>query len=964
MRVQLLGPVTAYDEAGSPLPLGGTKQRALFADLALAWPRSRSTEQLIDLLWGDDPPASAKNAVQVYVTGLRKVLAPEKVGIARVSAGYALQGAGLDIDLTRFTVLLAEGRAALRTGEHQRAAQRLAKALSLWSGDPLDGMDDSAGHRQARDVLVVQRLSGWVDLADSLLRCGRPDEAVAVATALLTQHPLDERGWIALATGHYRAGRQSEALQACRRVRRLLADELGTDPSTAVVTLESQILRHELPAGGAAPAASSERPLPGLPDPFVGRDALVAELVQRVTDGQRLITLVGLGGMGKTTVAKAVALRTRDLGTDVLFAELETQVDTGSAVLELCSQLGAEAGDRPEESLAEAARGRLVVLDNVEQIPGLGPVLTRLLRASAGVQLILTSRRPLRVREEQVVAVPPLSHHSPVGSRSPSEDLFWARARAVRRALPQQDSLAAVRDLCVLVGGSPLAIEIVAGRMRTLTPQQLLTRLEVRQTSLLDTSGPSDLPERQASLGTVLEDTVELLDGVATRLLERLGSYEGWVSLELLEATTQGAIGGDFLLALDELSDLGLVSLDDHGRLRLTGPVRAYAGSRDSRVGCDREMVVGALALAQQVAPSLVGRSAAAGLARLRRDAETLDTALRSALAHGWHAEVADLTLALHRYWLLSGRVSYGRTQLAAVLADATVYVEVSRIRLQILAGTFASYLGDDHTTDELAPALAAAEDAGLPPDRILVNGWCCLAAHHANRAELESAWRCSERAKLAAAAAGDPTLVTLARDLDGHVATYAGDRARGLAAKLGGIADARHSGDDYDLIVLLAGAAEDLIQLDRPEEGLALAEEAFERATLMDAGPLVTYVVLMRGWALAVCGQTAAACGGLREALRLGSEQHGSPVTVADATFALAACAADLGRDHDSARLFGAAEGLYADASIAGADRHTPSINDQRRRLVDRLGEAQFAVYAALGASDPGRRVAQVLDR
>ena len=301
MAIRLLGPVTAT-AGGQGLAIGGPKPRATLSVLALAAPRACSMDHLVDALWGESPTASARNAIQVNVTGLRKALGPHGVTIERVGDGYRL-GGDFSVDAHHFDELVAQGRAALRVGDAPRSVESLTAALGLWEGQPYQGVDAAAFVDAARQHLDATRGAALTDLAHAQLRTGDPRGAAATATDLLADHPYDESAWSALATAHYLAGQQDQALETCRKARAVLVDELGVDPTAGLAELESQILNHALPdprkpASEPLPA-SSPLPLPSLPDPHVARDDVVAEVRTRLEEGQRLVTLVGMGGLGR-----------------------------------------------------------------------------------------------------------------------------------------------------------------------------------------------------------------------------------------------------------------------------------------------------------------------------------------------------------------------------------------------------------------------------------------------------------------------------------------------------------------------------------------------------------------------------------------------------------------------------------------------------------------------------------------
>ena len=975
-ELRLLGPLEVHaDDPRTPIDqrLGGAKQRGVLAQLALSTPRPVRTDQLIDGLWADDPPPTARNAVQVYVTGLRKVLVSQGFSLDRAGDSYVLRGEG-NVDVSRFAALASAGRAALRTGRHERAAEVLTEALSLWHGRPLDGLDALPFVATARAALEEDRVSALRDLATANLRLGRFDESVRVAEAVLREHPYDETAWSTLVLAHYHAGRQEAALATCRQVRQVLLDDLGVDPTPALAELEGQVLRHEVPKPSAAGDSVADGgrppelpPLPSLPPAFVGRGALIDQIQTSLQGGSRLVTLTGLGGMGKTTLAVALAHRLRESGSRVVFCPLETEVDAASAFARACRLVGVEPGEDPVSALGGGFDG-VVLLDNAEQVKGLPAEIDRILVQHASPSLLVTSRRPLGTPSENVVAVPGLTtssdlstdrtHSATAVSTPEAVELFVAVSRRVGGNFDAKDSFSAMEQLCVMLEGIPLAIELAATRTRTLTPDQLLERLGDRRVSLLHGPGDGGPRARQASLAAVLDDTTRALSAQALRLLEVLGSVEGWVSFELLEEAAGEWVGGEVLSALDELVVDGL-AVADGGRVRLRTPVRDYAHSLGPRNQLDAGIDHAVLALAERHGPTLDGRQAPRALELLRRDEDSLLTALNRSSED--RAEVAvRLIRAAHRYWLLTGRLAEAVITIDRVLAIPAL-ARADRAWLDVLAGTYQSYLEDTGTAHRLAAALQRAADLDLPPDRVHVNGWCTRAAGCAIRDEYDLAELAFRRAKALAARSAEPALEALVNDLEGFLASHTGDHERALEATLRSLEDARRSGDVYALANLLVMTADNLTQLGRTQEGAMMADEAVERAVESGNGIVGLHALLARGTCRALLGEVAQGEGDLLEALGLGFERYPHIVAVADALFTLGACAAARHRDEEAARRFGAAAALYEDHGVDPTSRTCAAVVALQDDCRHRLGEA-YRSLAALGQADPQRVIHTLL--
>ncbi|MDQ4097869.1 MAG: winged helix-turn-helix domain-containing protein, partial [Actinomycetota bacterium] len=328
LRFGVLG-VLDVAAADGPIDLRGPKLRALTAVLALNPNQVVSADRLIEALWGDDPPSTAPNTLQTYVSRLRTAVGP---GVVETRApGYVLAVDREQIDAFRFERLVGEAIAAFAAGDADRASALLEDALGLWRGEPLAefAFDDFAQLQIVR--LQEARLTATEEWAEAQLALGRHAETVPTLSALVAQHPLRERLCAQLILALYRSGRQSDALRSYAELRRNLGDELGIEPTPALRRLEEAVLlqRSDLewegPApevraarAGTAPAAvRQDTPLPPrfvrTDEPFVGRERelalLVAEQHRAAEDGPRLVLLEGEPGVGKTRLAAELGLR-------------------------------------------------------------------------------------------------------------------------------------------------------------------------------------------------------------------------------------------------------------------------------------------------------------------------------------------------------------------------------------------------------------------------------------------------------------------------------------------------------------------------------------------------------------------------------------------------------------------------------------------------------------------------------
>jgi DNA-binding SARP family transcriptional activator/tetratricopeptide (TPR) repeat protein len=303
MEFRILGPLEVVEQ-DAPLRLGGGKQRALLAVLLLHANEVVSTDRLVDELWGEDRPPTAAKIVQIYVSQLRRLLADGALLTRR--PGYVLRVEPADLDVARFEQLAAEAR----TSEPAAAAEKLREALALWRGPPLADFAYEQFAQTEIARLEELRLTAVEARIDADMELGRHPELVAELDALVSEHPLREglRGQLMLAL--YRCGRQAQALDAYRRGRRLLADELGLEPREELQELEKAILVHDPSLNSltlAPPAEPAQRPTPRPGSVFIGRQRELGELLEGLEDAVagrgRLFLISGEPGIGKSRLA-------------------------------------------------------------------------------------------------------------------------------------------------------------------------------------------------------------------------------------------------------------------------------------------------------------------------------------------------------------------------------------------------------------------------------------------------------------------------------------------------------------------------------------------------------------------------------------------------------------------------------------------------------------------------------------
>ena len=324
LEFRILGTLEA-SENGQVLDLGALKQRALLALLVINANRVVSTDRILEELWGDEAEGK-ENALWVYISRLRSVLEPDRSDRGESTVlltrdhGYTLLAEPSSVDALRFESEVGQARSLMKD-DPQAASAMLGEALALWRGPALEEFAYEEFAQREISRLEELRLGGLEDRIDSDLRIGLAGELVSELEALYEEHPLRERPVGQLMLALYRAGRQAEALRAFERFRRTLGEEMGIDPSPELHRLEEQILLHDSrlrPLGErrspvrSAAGAEVANPFKGLRSfveddaaDFFGRDRLLADVIRRIVDGERLIALVGPSGSGKSSAVRA-----------------------------------------------------------------------------------------------------------------------------------------------------------------------------------------------------------------------------------------------------------------------------------------------------------------------------------------------------------------------------------------------------------------------------------------------------------------------------------------------------------------------------------------------------------------------------------------------------------------------------------------------------------------------------------
>jgi predicted ATPase/DNA-binding SARP family transcriptional activator len=995
----LLGPLEVRCDSG-PIALRRGRSRTLLISLLLRVGRVVPTHVLIDDVWREQPLSGPANALQGQVSYLRRVLRLSSTGPApalRTTAeGYVLDVDPASVDVRRFERQVSTAAERLGNpmcGDAEAALSELRSALELWRGEPLQ---DVAYEPFA--VVEVQRLRELRAAAleyeiDALLLLGKHEQAVPSLRQLIAEHPLRERFRAQLVLALYRWGRQADALREFDATRALLVEELGVEPGPDLRRLQRAVLEQDPvldwvrpvePAGPAAPPATEEahagpsRPR-GLPAPttrLVGREREITRIDNAFADN-RMVTLTGPGGVGKTRLALAVA-QAQAARRPVWLVELANVGDETVVLFEIARAVGVATHADPLESLAVGIGNQpgLLVLDTCEHlIDACAAAAHRLLRACPALDVLATSQQPLAVAGEVAWPVPPLAVPSPDAPFDEVGDaeavrLFYERSRAVRPGFELDASNAPdVAAICRVLDGLPLAIELAAARIKVLSPAGILTRLDDRFALLRRVGRAFDV--RQQSLRAAIEWSHDLLDRDQRRFFDRLGVFAGRFTFDAASAVAADGLAADPLDLMSAMVERSLVVTDGDDSYRMLDSLRVFALDRLDRSPGE-------------------GNAARARLARwLAEFSEATETHLRAAdrqvALDELRAEVPNLRAALE--WSFTS----GDRMIGVRLACSLVW--------------FWGWVGANEEANRWLQL--ALETTGLDNQRQarLLEG---IAMHAFAPGEIAAGQRAAQEAARLWAEAGMPHRGFAALVYQGLSERLQGELDSAAATHDRAITIARDNRDEWGLAVALywrAATAAD--QHDDPlaasllDEALSLAEGAGDRRAVgsivhqlgrialrggdadraLDLAQRAMAIHEAIGWNEGVAGALEALGNALvarglpteavaiqRRSLQIATEL-GLPHAITKALEGLAGALAATGNPGTAAEILGSAGAMRSQKDVPAHVTQRRAVADIESRLRDRLGDQTFEAAfrrgerleppAVIAASDPGDRSA-----
>jgi predicted ATPase/DNA-binding SARP family transcriptional activator len=727
-------------QTGTPVALPRRQMRALLYRLAIAL-QPVAREQLYFLFWPDIPDAAARRNLTVLLNQLRQAL-PSPTALRSTGDTVLLDPALFHVDTVVFTEALAQ---AAQRGD----LEPVAEAVKLYAGPFLDGFSLPASEEfdawvaQERRIWERRYLDALAMLVDGYATRGDYPQAIAAAQRALAVDELAEEMHRWLITLYAMTGDRSAALRQFEHCVVVLERELGVSPLPETRAVYEAVRDGSAPQSGRFPVQQprsepvvteevkaaqppSKVLLPAASTPLIGREGELAALAQHLTDpALRLLTLVGVGGSGKTRLALQAAWNVAECFADgAVFVALASLRDASLVLLAIGQACGLTQVSA--DALAEYLRNKelLLVLDNCEHLLAAGPEIAGLLAAAPKLRILATSRAALNLHGERTFLVLPLPLPDltrlpalPTLADVPAVALLLARTQALNRSFQLTAANAKeIAAICVRLDGLPLAIELAAARLKMLPPRDLLRRLD-RRLALL-TQGSRDLPERQQTLRATIDWSYRLLDVDEQIWFERCSTFAGAWTLAAIEGlderlrwrtNQQVADNGNATNLLDVLAALVDKSLlqvhtdsNDETRFSMLETIREFASERLYDRGAAATVAhAHADYYLNLVEPWAMNTPD--WLANIERELDNLRAALHWYLDSTTGIESAlRLSRVLHRFWYWRDWISEGRWWLEQVVAQSEDVRSEGRATLLNGAALLAMVQGDSARAIEL----------------------------------------------------------------------------------------------------------------------------------------------------------------------------------------------------------------------------------------------------------------------
>lgn len=821
MQVGVLGPL---------IPAGITRpaQRRLLSILALER-RGISRDRLIDRMWGEAPPKSARNALHVHVNGLRQLL-PEDA-IETTGSGYRL-GPDIQTDSHEFEIRLNQ---VLEREEGRSRLEDIEAIIDLWCGDPYPDLASDGFARAEISRLTELRMLAHERRIEMLLDLGREDEAIADLRQLVEEDPLRESLRAHLMLALYRTARQADALREYQTVRRVLGEELGIEPSPTLRDLEERILLHD-PELGRANGHRAPTNLEAQTTSFVGREEETDSVIAALGPGE-LVTIVGGPGLGKTRLAAEVGTAVLPHHPDgVWFVSLAAASSGLEVAAEIATATGVQSSIQSVTGLASALAGHrsLIILDDCDHVVDPCRIFAADIVAAGGcTSLLVTSRRPLGMDDESVIRLRPLGTGLQQPVASPLADagvqLFLDRVTSIDPTFSVDDESAeAIASLVTRLDGIPLAIELAA---------RWASAIDVSDISdMLDASAPEKESDR--SLQSAIDWSLDLLASDDRDLLLATAVFASSFSLEAAHSVCRpDRQRAQFSAAMARLVDSSLVAVErGHAglRYRSLAPIRERLldlGHPDQRAIADRHAQF-FLSLAASGLDDLYGTSV--DQAELEASISDVRSALSHGLATNMDDDVARALARLGQYF--HPRYLHWESQTWLDQALARDLDPVVRAQALGAKGSGAQILGwQDAAAVAFEEAMEIFEAHGMKDHamRILLS----LSGMYSDRGDWEAGFEAAKRNHDHVRRSGNESAIAMARYYMGENAFGGGDLELGLS-EMAASADAFDAIGEYGRVAYTGSqACRAAILAGETTEAARLADLATNASQLSESG-------------------------------------------------------------------------------------------------------------------------------